>query len=84
MKYILLNHRYDALQWYELKHTHSETWQVFILSYTTLSKGNLMGDVCKIQFLSVEITPERIYMSKVIAKILNETIMFVSKCSSFK
>ena len=43
-----------------------------------------MGDGWKIQFIYSEMMSKWIYMSKIIAKILNAKTMFVSECYSFR
>ena len=84
MKYIYLNHRYDALQWYKSIHTHGETWVVFITSPPNISKGNPMGGSCNIHFLSDEMVSKILYIRKLIAKIIIANTMFGSEFSSFK
>ena len=84
VKYILLNHNSDVLQWYESTQPYGETWGLSIPPYPTLYKGNSMGDGSKIQFLSSEMMSKSLYTRKLIAKILKTKTMFGSKCSYFK
>ena len=84
MKYISLNHRSDALQWYESIHTHVDTWGLFFLPSTTIFKGVPIGGVWKIQFLSSGMMSKRIYMKKLIAKLINAKTMLGLDCSYFK
>ena len=70
-KYILLNHRYDALQFYESIHTHSYIWGLFMPPSPTISKFNPMGGGWKRPFISAYMFSKRLYMSKLIAKIID-------------
>ena len=83
MKDITKNHRSDALQWYESIHTHGNTRRVLIPPSPTISKVNPMGDDRKRQFLYYEIMSKMIYMSKLIAKILNAKTILGPECYSF-
>ena len=84
MKYISLNHGYDALQWYEPIHTHSDTWGLLIPPSTNISKDNPMGDSWKRQSLSDDTMSKRLYTIKLITKILNKKTMFGPECSYFR
>ena len=84
MKDISLNHRYDAIQWYESIPKHGDTWVVLISTSPTLSKVIPMWDGWKRQFISSDMMSKRLYTSKLIAKILNAKTMFGSECSSFR
>ena len=83
VKYIFLDHIFDALQWYESIQTHGDTWEVVILPSPNIFKVNPIGYGWKIQFLSAEIISKRIYMSKLIAKILNAKTMLGPECFSY-
>ena len=70
VKDISLNHRYDSLKWYESIHTHG--FEVVCISPSpNLSKSNPMRYGWKIKFLSDEMVSKRLYMIKLVAKILN-------------
>ena len=84
MKDIFLNHRSDSLQRYEYILTHGDTWLIFIPPSLTISKGNPMGYVQKRPLLSSEMMSKRLYMSKLINKILNVKTIFGPECSSLK
>ena len=84
MKYIFLNHRYDELLWCESIHKYGETWSLFIPPSPTISKVEPMVGEWERQFLSSEMMSKMLYMSKLIAKILNATNMFLTEFSSFK
>ena len=83
VKDISLNHRYDALQWYESIHTHVDTCILFILTSLTLSKGTTIEVGWKRQFLSSDMMSKRLYMEKLVAKIINAKTLFWWECYFF-